>query len=654
MIPIVLFCLIYSVTAFHLTDDDDELLFSHLKKLGFLSHYTKDVSIAEGNILDNLTDGTDTEYYKRDIFFHRSLIHTRLFHGETVLNYLDDFGYLDGYKGLKHTHGSDDLVVSLEDLEGALTLFQHMNSLHLTGCVNQEVLAVMNVDRCGVPDIEDEGFLASRGIHAIKDAKELKELLNSTMPDPKTSSIQEMPANEDDQVLALEKRYKISDENWGGKNKLTFYIENVSNTLDKYTYNEIVRAFEVWTNKVELYLYEVSEERIADIRIKFESKYHGDDYSFDGANGVLAHAFYPPSGEIHFDDDEEFTRLTTEGVNLRYTASHEFGHTLGLKHSMEKGSLMSPYHMGYREVISLQPDDVAGITELFQAGKGAVYTADTTGAKEYQRYLLLSFDNSVLSNPVAENTPCIEKIDAVVHHPISHTRTLYFFSKDVYYKVKKDPFGKVGVVEGYPKKTSKGWDGLEGNIDAAYVDKSLSAAFFFKADQYWKYDFIKQKMYPGFPRKTLPKVPKGLDATIMSGHTVYFFSEEEILKENSEKNSFKTIKDKKVTIEAAIPLFARGYFGAARGDTYSVYKVKTLEEVRVYRGRPLSWDFGLPMCSNNLLDSDHLHLNPKMKPFCAAYAYLAAQDPNLDIPEECYKLVGQFPAFPLEEINEVH
>ena len=38
--------------------------------------------------------------------------------------------------------------------------------------------------------------------------------------------------------------------------------------------------------------------RHADIKIRFETKNHGDRYPFDGAMGVLAHAFYPTNGEV--------------------------------------------------------------------------------------------------------------------------------------------------------------------------------------------------------------------------------------------------------------------------------------------------------------------------------------------------------------------
>ena len=48
------------------------------------------------------------------------------------------------------------------------------------------------------------------------------------------------------------------------------------------------------------------------------------------AGGTLAHAFFPIyGGDVHFDDDENWTDNFNVGTNLLMTASHELGHSLG-------------------------------------------------------------------------------------------------------------------------------------------------------------------------------------------------------------------------------------------------------------------------------------------------------------------------------------
>ena len=44
----------------------------------------------------------------------------------------------------------------------------------------------------------------------------------------------------------------------------------------------------------------------------------------------MAHAFFPIfGGDVHFDEEENWTVNTFEGVSLLQSAAHELGHSLG-------------------------------------------------------------------------------------------------------------------------------------------------------------------------------------------------------------------------------------------------------------------------------------------------------------------------------------
>jgi len=83
------------------------------------------------------------------------------------------------------------------------------------------------------------------------------------------------------------------------------------------------------------------------------------------AGGVLAHAFYPKSGETHFDDEEQWVDRQSDGIDLMTVAAHELGHALGLGHSEVPGALMAPYYQGYDPNFSLPDDDRRAIQSLY-------------------------------------------------------------------------------------------------------------------------------------------------------------------------------------------------------------------------------------------------------------------------------------------------
>ena len=91
--------------------------------------------------------------------------------------------------------------------------------------------------------------------------------------------------------------------------------------------------------------------------------------SIPSPGGTLAHAFFPIyGGDVHFDDDENWTDNFQSGTNLLMTASHELGHSLGLAHSDVRGSVMSPFYTPFKNGLRLHKDDVRAIQALYGAG----------------------------------------------------------------------------------------------------------------------------------------------------------------------------------------------------------------------------------------------------------------------------------------------
>ncbi|XP_026187528.1 matrix metalloproteinase-23 isoform X1 [Mastacembelus armatus] len=158
--------------------------------------------------------------------------------------------------------------------------------------------------------------------------------------------------------------------------RLLSFPTNLINASD--TRRGIAKAFGMWSDVSPFSFREVPADQEADIKIGFYPVNHTDclqshlHHCFDGITGELAHAFFPPTGEIHFDDDEYWIlgnmRFSwKKGVwltDLVHVATHEIGHVLGLMHSMDPKAIMhlNATLTGRKRITQ---DDVWGMHRLY-------------------------------------------------------------------------------------------------------------------------------------------------------------------------------------------------------------------------------------------------------------------------------------------------
>ena len=162
--------------------------------------------------------------------------------------------------------------------------------------------------------------------------------------------------------------------------ELKWTLLNSARGLRYDTVQEVMRlAFYLWNQKTDIDFIEIPKNEVGspgktkediEILVSFVTENHGDPYPFDGPGRTLAHAFYPLtntglSGDVHFDDDEEYTYKSQRGKNLLWVATHELGHSLGLEHSRNRDAVMYPWYTAYNENMKLLDDDILGIQTLY-------------------------------------------------------------------------------------------------------------------------------------------------------------------------------------------------------------------------------------------------------------------------------------------------
>lgn len=231
-------------------------------------------------------------------------------------DYLIKYGYLSDTYAIRRSSYSSQILIS-----DAIEKYQSFFGLNITGVLNKETRNTMEKPRCGMKDVEKE----SNG-----------------------------------------RRYVLNSSKWK-KESITYRVSKYSKKLKRNAVDDVFkRAFKMWSDVSDLKFTQIKKNS-GDIEIKFAKGLHGNGHSFDGPSGVLAHASFPKRQEsyVHFDDDEKFTVGVKKGISLLLVAAHEFGHSLGLKHSDVKSSLMFPFYSDFGPNFKLHSADIKGIQAIY-------------------------------------------------------------------------------------------------------------------------------------------------------------------------------------------------------------------------------------------------------------------------------------------------
>ncbi|CAH8515238.1 unnamed protein product [Heterobilharzia americana] len=414
----------------------------------------------------------------------------------------------------------------------AIEKFQRQFNLPITKKLDKATKELLIAPRCGNPDRQTNSketnskHASSVSPSSLSYSSSSKRTVDSTFHLINNHSIILQNANlqmniEHGRLLNRKKRYLIGDEKmkWT-KKQLTWQIQSYpSNFLSRVrTHAVFQHTFNLWS-------------RPADIVIRFGAGKHGDSIPFDGAGGVLAHAYYPTpdnvysfSGDAHFDDDE----IWNDGPhkthrNLISVAAHELGHSLGLGHSSVPTAIMYPYYISTWEKVKLDPDDIAGIQQIYGAARRGKFIPPEP-----------SLPDIPPPPPVTTEAPvkgkifdfCNISVDAIIK---IRNLELYVFKGEWQWRVTWSKTVTTWIAYQFrdgPAKITYYWPALPKYVD--YIDAGIerhdAAIYIFRDKKFWLL-LDNMRMKPSFPSDGLPLTDLGLPSYLERVDSVFLWGE---------------------------------------------------------------------------------------------------------------------------------